>query len=155
MYRPFYRNIAVTLVGVGTVVFLYDLHIRAMWGSFEVDDPTLFARLEPMWSILLCIVPGLGVGLFVTRRSVWFSGIAYALGVLIGFYAHGGNGSIAVGNILPERQLIPYVLREIGIFIVIGAVMGLVGGWLRNRLTIGSSDRGSIISDEPRREVDD
>jgi hypothetical protein len=140
--RSLYRNIAITIVGVGMVTLLYDLHIRAMWGSFEVDNPTLFARLEPVWSILLLIVPGVGVGLFVTRGSVWFSGVAYALGALIGFYEHGGNGSIAVGNILPERQLIPYVLREIGIFIVIGAVMGLLGAWLRHRLAIGSSDRG-------------
>jgi predicted cobalt transporter CbtA len=145
MYRPRYRNIAVTLAGAGTVVFLYNLHIHAMWGSFEVDNPTLFARLEPMWSILLCTVPGVGVGLFVTRRSLWFSGVAYALGALIGFYEHGGNGSIAVGHILPERQLIPYVLREIAIFVVIGAVMGLLGAWLRHRLTIGSSDHGAEL----------
>jgi hypothetical protein len=145
MYRPSYRNIAVTLVGVGAVVILYNLHIRAMWGSFEVDTPTLFARLEPMWSLLLCIVPGVGVGFFATHRSAWLSGIAYALGVLISFYEHGGNGSIAAGSILPESQLLPYVLREIGIFVVIGVVMGLLGAWLRHRLTIGSSDHGAQL----------
>jgi hypothetical protein len=145
MYRPHCRNIAVTLAGAGTVVLLYNLHIHAMWGGFEVDNPALFARLEPMWSILLCTVPGIGVGLFVTRRSMWFSSVAYALGGLIGFYQHGGNGSIAVGNILPDRHLIPYALREMGIVVVIGAVMGLLGAWLRRRLITGSSDNGTQL----------
>ena len=105
MYRPPLRNFAVTLLGVGAVFVLYDLHIRAMWGSFEVDKPTPFARLELMWSLLLCIIPGVAVGFFVTRRSLWLSAFAYAIGALIGFYYHGGNGSIEAGKVLPERPL--------------------------------------------------
>ena len=142
MYRPPLRNFAVTLLGVGAVFVLYDLHIRAMWGSFEVDKPTPFARLELMWSLLLCIIPGVAVGFFVTRRSLWLSAFAYAIGALIGFYYHGGNGSIEAGKMLPDRHLLPYVFRELGTFVAIGAVMGLLGGWLRHRLTIGWSDRG-------------
>jgi hypothetical protein len=145
MCRPPLRNFAVTLVGVGAVFVLYDLHIRATWGNVEVDKPTLFARLETMWSLLLCIIPGVAVGFFVSRRSLWLSAFAYALGALIGFYYHGGNGSIEAGDMLPERHLLPYVFRELGIFVAIGAVMGLLGAWLRYRLTIGSSDRGSRL----------
>jgi len=145
MYRPPLRNFAVTLVGVGAVFVLSELRIRAMWGSFEVDKPTLFARLETVWSLLLWIIPGVAVGFFVTRRSLWFSAFAYAVGALISIYYHGGNGSIKAGDMLPERHLLPYAFRELGIFVAIGALMGLLGAWLRYRLTIGSSDRGSRL----------
>jgi hypothetical protein len=145
MYRVPVRNFVVLVVGIVLVFILYDLHILAMWGRFEVDKPTLFARLEPMWSLLLCILPGIAVGYLVTRRPLWLSAFAYAIGGLIGFFYHGGNGSIDAGSILPEPHYLPYVLRELGIFVVIGAAMGFFGGWLRHRLTIASSERGSRL----------
>jgi len=63
------RNAAVTLAGTMAFVILANLAIVAGFGLFEVDHPTLFARLQPLWSILSLVVPGLGIGLFVTRRG--------------------------------------------------------------------------------------
>jgi hypothetical protein len=139
------RNVAVTLAAAGALVVLSDLAIRAMWGSFEVDSPTLFARLRPLWGALACVVPGISVGFFATYRPILLSVCAYTFGTLVSFYRHGGNGSIAVGNLLPERQFVPAILREFAIIVAIGVVMALIGAWLRHRLTIGSSDRGSHL----------
>jgi len=139
------RNVAVTLAAAGALVLLSELSIRAMWGSLEVDSPTLFARLRPLWSALAWVVPGICIGLFATYRPILFSVCAYMLGTLGSFYWHGGNGSIAVGNLLPERQFIPAIFREFAIIIAIGVVMSLIGAWLRHRLTIGSSERGSRL----------
>ena len=104
MNRTLYRDSAITLAAIVAVVVLGDVRQRAMGGLFEVDHPTLFARLEPLWSLFVCTVPGIAVGFFATRKPALLSAIVYGLGSMVSFFWHGGNGAIAVGNILPERQ---------------------------------------------------
>jgi hypothetical protein len=57
------------IAAVVAVVVLGELHRRAMGGLFEDDNTTLFARLEPLWGLLACRVPGIGVGLFMVTGS--------------------------------------------------------------------------------------
>ena len=141
MNRALYRDSAIAITAIVAVVVLGNVRQRAMSGLFEVDHPTLFARLEPLWSLLVCTVPGIAVGCFATRKPALLSAIAYGLGSIVSFFWHGGNGSIAVGNILPERQFILPILCEMTVFVAIGLAMGLMGGWLRRRLRYPPSKR--------------
>ena len=134
MNRILYRNSAITLAAVVAVVVLGDIRQRAMDDLFEVDHPTLFARLEPLWGLLACTIPGIGVGFFATRKPALLSALVYGVGAKVSFFWHGGNGTIAVGDILPERQFLQPILREMIVFVAIGLATGLLGGWLRRRL---------------------
>ena len=139
------RNVVVTLVGAAVFVVLADLAVVAGYGLFEVDRPTLFARLQALWSFLALVVPGLGIGVFAARSAVTLSAAAYLLGEMIIIYRHNWFGYRAAGNYLPEGHYVIYSLRDVLIWAAIGGVMGLIGAWLRRRLTIGSSDRGSRL----------
>jgi hypothetical protein len=140
-----FRNVAVTLAGAAIFVVLSELVVIARSGLFEVDHPTLIARLETLWGLLLLVVPGLTIGLYVTKRAGALSAIAYALGEFIAIYCSNWFGYRAVGDFLPERQYLLDALLGVLIWAVVGGVMGLLGRWVRHRLTIGSSDRGSRL----------
>jgi hypothetical protein len=144
MNRTYCRNAIIMFAAVVAVTFLGEIRQRAMGDLFEVDHPTLFARLEPLWGLLACTVPGIGVGLFSTRKPALISAIAYGIGAMVSFLWHGGNGSIAVGNILPERQFILPILGEVAVIVAIGFAMGLIGAWLRRRLRFPTATRKSV-----------
>jgi hypothetical protein len=141
-----YRNVAITLAGAAIFVVLSDLVAIARSGLFEVDRPTLFARLETLWSLMLFVVPGVAVGFYVTKRAAAFGAAAYVLGELIAIYRSNWFGYRAVGDFLPERQFLLYALRGVLIMAAIGVVMGWTAAKLRQRLTIGWSDRRAVSS---------
>jgi hypothetical protein len=85
-------------------------------------------------------VPGIIVALFATRATVLLGALTDACGFFVSFHRHSGYGSIAVGNILPERQFVPAVLRELAILVVIGTAVVALGTWLRRRLTCVGAD---------------
>src|ERR1700722_14559623 len=99
-----FRNVAVTTGGTVGFAVLVDLAIVAGYGLFEVDHPTLFARLQTLWSFLSLVVPGMGIGFCVTRKAVRLSAIAYAFGQILIIYRHNWFGYRADGSFLPERQ---------------------------------------------------
>jgi hypothetical protein len=140
-----FRNIAVTLVGIAIFVILLEVNAIARAGLFEVDHPTLFARLETLWSLLLFIVPGFEIGFYVTKKPVLLGAIACGLGESIGIYRSNFYGYRAIGDFLPERQYMLYALQDILIWAAIGGAMAWTGAWLRRRLTIGWSDRGQRL----------
>jgi hypothetical protein len=119
MNRTRYRNAIFMLAAVVAVAVLGEVHRRAMGGLFEADHPTLFARLEPVWGLLACTLPGIGLGFFLTRKAALVSAIVYGIGATVGFCWDGGNGSIAIGNVLPERQFILPILREMAVIVAI------------------------------------
>src|SRR5271154_375182 len=141
MNRAGYRNAIIMLAAVVAVVLLHEVDRRAAGGLFEVDSPTLFARLEPLWRLLACTVPGVAVGFLVTRRSALIGAIVYGIGAVLSFAYHGGNGSIALGNILPERQFILPILREWALFVAIGLATGAYGAWLKRRFQLQRNSR--------------
>ena len=138
------RNVALVLVAASALMVLGEMRMRWAWGIFEVDHPTptatLLAHLAPLWGVVAGVLPGIIVGLFATRRSGLLGAIAYTLGALVSFYWHGGHGSIAVGNILPEREFIPSLLCAFVLLGASGAAMALFGTWLRHRLTCVGAD---------------
>jgi len=129
------------LAAVVAAVLLHEVDRRAAGGLFEVDNPTFFARLEPLWRLLACTVPGVAVGFLVTRRSALIGAIVYGMSAVVNFYYHGGNGSIALGNISPERQFILPIFREWLVFVAIGFVTGAYGSWLQRRFQLQRSNR--------------
>ena len=114
---------------------LSDLVVIARSGLFEVDSPTLFARLEALWSVLLFVVLGIVIGFYVIKRVIVFGAVAYALGELIVIFRHNWFGYRAVGDFLPERQYLLYGLRGVLIMAAIGGVMAWAAARLRHRLT--------------------
>jgi hypothetical protein len=141
MNRALYRNAIIMLAAVIAGVLLHEVDRRAAGGLFEVDNPTFFARLEPLWRLLACTVPGVGVGFLVARRAALIGATVYGISAVVSFSYHGGNGSIALGNILPERQFILPILREWAVFIAIGFATGAYGAWLQRRIQLQRSIR--------------
>jgi hypothetical protein len=139
-----HRNVALVLVAASALVVFGEMRMRWAWGIFEVDHPTpsatLLAHLAPLWGVVAGVLPGIIIGIFATRRSGLLGAIAYTLSALVSFYWHGGHGTIAVGNILPEREFIPSLLRTFVLLGALGAAMVLFGTWLKPRLTCVGAD---------------
>jgi hypothetical protein len=129
------------LAAVVAAVILHEVDRRAWGGLFEVDNPTYFARLEPLWRLLACTVPGVAVGYLVARRSTLIGAIVYGISAWVSFAYHGGSGSIALGNVLPERQFILPILREWLVFVAIGFATAAYGASLHRRFQLQRNRR--------------
>ena len=144
MQHGTYRKVAVLIVGTGTFSLLSYASRSAWAGLFEVDNPTTFARLYHLWVFLAWVVPGLGIGLFAIRNALVLAVAAYLLGYAIYFLHRFAIGSLHVGDFTVEQGLL-LLLRELACAMAVGAAAALAGAYIRRRLTIGSSDRGSRL----------
>jgi hypothetical protein len=138
--RANFRSFAITIVGAASLIGLGELVISAGYGSFENPNPSLFARLEWLWVILAAVIPGIGIGLFATQRPAILGALAYVFGEIVSFCYHDGEREVP-HRFLPSLQFWPVLLRDLLLIAVLGAVMGVIGSFLRRRLAVHESDR--------------
>jgi hypothetical protein len=127
------RTLAAILLGSAAFFALADVLQAAQTGLFENPHPTSFARLWPLWSVSLCVLPGIIVALFANRRVPLLSAAAYCIGMLSHFWYHYDEGDI------PRRhwdffQHWPGNLGGLLAVGALGAVIGFAAVILRARL---------------------
>jgi hypothetical protein len=121
------------VVGAASVVGLGELVLSAGYGNFENPNPTLFARLEWLWVLLAAVMPGIAIGLLANRRAALLGALAYLVGQIVSFCYHDGEREVP-HRFLPDLQFWPVLLRDLLLIAVLGAVMGMLGSFFRQRV---------------------
>jgi hypothetical protein len=119
---------------------------RMAWsGLFEVDNPTVFARLYRVWVVLAYAVPGFVVGFFAARHVIALTVTAYGLGYTVLILRQLVYRPLDIPDFVTWQQLVVALIRELAPAPAVGIVVAILVAYLRRRLTIGSSDRGSHL----------
>jgi hypothetical protein len=159
--RPRYRNTGLVLGGVVTILLAVHQSREAHAGFFEVpflegSERDFYVRLWWMWRAFVYL-PALAIGFFAKGKPMLLSGAAYVLcAVVLSFNGHGPYGFedslaslVIFGDVhhflhpyANHGELVLNYLLEVGKEITPAVALAWLGGWLRRRLTISSSDRG-------------
>jgi hypothetical protein len=146
MPQTWRRAAIVTLAGAMLLIFLSYVCRMAWSGLFEVDNPTVFARLYRVWVVLAYVVPGLVVGFFAARHVIALTATAYGLGYTFLILRQLAHRPFDVPDFVTWQQLVLALIRELAPAPLVGIVVAILVAYLRRRLTIGSSDRGVTSS---------
>jgi hypothetical protein len=146
-----YIAFGAVILGAAIQLALFQVSRAAFWDGFELPpgySPTYLSRLAWLWTTLIVILPGVVIGILVSRHAAWLSGLAYLLAVVADFCYHDGERLVPheFAPHLKDPRIWPSLLSAFLIFAVVGGIVGLAAAWLRRRLTIGSSDRGVASS---------
>lgn len=131
-----YVAFAVVLLGASIEIAIRQIQIAAYWGGFELrpeEAPSVLARLDWLWTALAVVLPGLVVGLLVSRHAAWLSALAYFLGYVADFLYHDGEHEVP-HQFLPGLRHLPSMWKVLFIVTLVGAILGFVASWLRRRL---------------------